>query len=220
MVGPRPHLSGLRPIPIERWYLESNLSGDKKASTQSFCLVRGRKVTADAVLPAGVLASEFRCAARELEQYWRVSTTGGVLAGTLGVQGHFANGLAALYLATGQDIACVAESAMGVTRLEARADGSLYASVTLPSLMLGTVGGGTTLPTADACLTLMGIEREGGAATLAELAGALLLAGELSLVASIATGTFGRAHRVLRRRDRPAPGQAPSPAPGDAGADG
>ena len=211
------HIATRCPVAIDRWYLESNLSGDKKASTQSFCLVRGRKVTADAVLPSEVLQSEFRCSAEALSHYWRVSATGGILAGTLGVQGHFANGLAALYLATGQDIACVSESAMGVTRLEARPDGSLYASVTLPSLMLGTVGGGTTLPTASACLDLMGIDRTHGAAALAELTGALLLAGELSLVAAIVTGTFGRAHRVLRKRDRVARDARPGSA---AAADG
>lgn len=214
------HIATRCPVAIDRWYLESNLSGDKKASAQSFCLVRGRKVTADAVLPDEVLRSEFRCTAEELAHYWRVSAAGGILAGTLGVQGHFANGLAALYLATGQDIACVSESAMGVTRLEARPDGSLYASVTLPSLMLGTVGGGTTLPTASACLDLMGIDRTHGAAALAELTGALLLAGELSLVAAIVTGTFGRAHRVLRKRDRAARDQRPAALQRDDGREG
>ncbi len=199
------------PIRIDRWYLESNLSGDKKSSSQSFTLTRGRKVTADAVIPGEVLASEFRCSAKDIEAYWRVSAIGGILAGTTGVQGHFANGLAAIYLATGQDIACVAESAIGTTRLEAREDGSLYASVTLPSLLLGTVGGGTTLPTARACLDLIGLEDEHGAAGLAELTGAVLLAGELSLVASIATGSFGRAHRVLRKRQS-GPSREASPA--------
>ncbi|MEO0631814.1 MAG: hypothetical protein AAFY46_13985, partial [Planctomycetota bacterium] len=204
------------PVAIERWYLESNLSGDKKASTQSFSLVRGRKVTADAVIPSDVLQSEFRCSAEDMSRYWRASAMGGVLAGTLGVQGHFANGLAALYLATGQDIACVSESAMGVTRLEAKPDGSLYAAVTLPSLMLGTVGGGTTLPTASACLDLMGISREHGAASLAELTAAVLLAGELSLVAAIAAGTFGRAHRVLRKHDRRNPADTEAATEGEA----
>ncbi|MEM1331407.1 MAG: hydroxymethylglutaryl-CoA reductase [Planctomycetota bacterium] len=190
------------PEAIERWYLESNLSGDKKASGQSFSLVRGRKVCADAIIPEDVLRSELNIGAEEIEAYWKVSVAGGVLAGTLGVQGHFANGLAALSIATGQDAACVAESAVGMTRLEARTDRSLYASVTLPNLMLGTVGGGTSLPSATACLELMGIKGDDGAAELAEVTGALLLAGEISLIAAIASGDFGRAHRVLRRSDR------------------
>jgi len=188
------------PIAPAAWYLEANMSGDKKASSQSYCLVRGRKVTVDVVAPADVLREELRVDAERMCHYWRVSAMGGVLSGTLGVQGHFANGLAGLYIATGQDVACVAESAIGVTRFEQRDNGELYASVTLPSLVLGTVGGGTHLPTADACLRLLGIERNGGAAVLAEVAAATLLAGELSLVAAMATGSFGRAHRLLRKR--------------------
>ncbi len=188
------------PIAPAAWYLEANMSGDKKASSQSYCLVRGRKVTVDVVVPADVLREELRVDAEQMCHYWRVSAMGGVLSGTLGVQGHFANGLAGLFIATGQDVACVAESAIGVTRFEQRDNGELYASVTLPNLVLGTVGGGTHLPSADACLRLLGIERNGGAAVLAEVAAATLLAGELSLVAAMATGSFGRAHRLLRKR--------------------
>ena len=98
-----------------------------------------------------------------MADYWRMSAMGGVLSGTIGVQGHYANGLAALYLACGQDVACIAESAVGVTRFELRDDGSLYAAVTLPNLMVGTVGGGTGLPTQKACLELMGLYGEGKA---------------------------------------------------------
>ena len=79
------------------------------------------------------------------------------MSGTTGIQGHFANGLAALYLACGQDIACVAESATGVTRMELTSSGDLYTSVTLPNIMVGTVGGGTGLPSAKACLDILGL---------------------------------------------------------------
>ena len=75
-----------------------------------------------------------------------MSALGGVMSGSIGVHGHYANGLAALYIACGQDPACVAESAVGVTRFEVMDDGGLYAAVTLPNLMIGTVGGGTSLP--------------------------------------------------------------------------
>ena len=77
--------------------------------------------------------------------YWRMSVLGGVMSGSIGVQGHYANGLAALFIACGQDAACVAEAAVGVTRFEPRDDGGLYAAVTLPNLIVGTVGGGTRL---------------------------------------------------------------------------
>ena len=91
--------------------------------------------------------------------YWRMSALGGVMSGSIGVQGHYANGLAALFIACGQDAACVAESAVGVTRFELTADGALYAAVTLPNLIVGTVGGGTGLPSQRACLEILGLRR-------------------------------------------------------------
>ena len=124
---------------------------------------------------------------------------GGVLSGSFGVQGHFANGLAALYLVTGQDVACVAESATGVTRFEVREDGDLYASVTLLGLMVGTVGGGTGLPTQRACLELMGLAGSGKAHGLVEVAAGVMLVGELLIIGALAAGLFSRAHRKLAR---------------------
>jgi hydroxymethylglutaryl-CoA reductase (NADPH) len=115
------------------------------------------------------------------------------------VQGHFANGLAALFLATGQDVACVSEAAVGVTRFEAKADGSLYACVTLPNLIMGTVGGGTGLPAQAACLDILGLRGAGQARALAEVAAALALAGELSIIGAMAAGHFTRAHEKLAR---------------------
>lgn len=187
------------PDPPSTWYVESNLSGDKKASSRAFSSARGRKVTAEVELSAELLRKHLRCTAVEMVDYWRMSAIGGVLSGTLGVQGHFANGLAALYLATGQDAACVAESATGVTRFETRPDGGLYAAVTVPGIVVGTVGGGTGLPTQHACLELMGLVGTGKAAALAEVCAGLLLAGELSIIAALAAGHFSRAHRKLAR---------------------
>ncbi len=99
----------------------------------------GRKVSAEVVLTPEVLEKYVHATPRQLIDYWRMSAIGGVLSGTMGVHGHFANGLAALYIATGQDAACVAESAMGVTRFEETAEGNLYASVTLPGVMVGRI---------------------------------------------------------------------------------
>jgi hydroxymethylglutaryl-CoA reductase (NADPH) len=137
-----------------------------------------------------------------------MSAMGGVLSGTIGVQGHYANGLTALYIACGQDAACIAESAVGVTRFEVRADGALYAAVTLPNLIVGTVGGGTGLPTQRACLELMGLSGDGKARALAEVCGGLALAGELSIIGALAAGEFTRAHRKLARgKEQSAGGQ-------------
>ena len=121
------------------------------------------------------------------------------MSGTIGVQGHYANGLAALYLACGQDAACVAESAVGVTRFEVDPRGGLYAAVTLPNLIVGTVGGGTSLPSQRACLEILGLAGSGKAQALAEVCAALALAGELSIVGALCAGEFARAHERLRR---------------------
>jgi hydroxymethylglutaryl-CoA reductase (NADPH) len=185
------------PVQPVRHYVEANMSGDKKASAQSFQTVRGKKVTAEVLLPVEVVTRRLRTSAEAMVDYWRMSALGGVLSGTVGVQGHYANGLAALFLATGQDIACVAEAAVGVTRMETRPEGALYAAVTLPNLIVGTVGGGTGLPTAAACLDILGLRGAGHARALAEVAAALCLAGELSIIAALSAGHFASAHGKL-----------------------
>jgi hydroxymethylglutaryl-CoA reductase (NADPH) len=187
------------PVRPQYFFVEANLSGDKKASAQSFLLVRGKKVSAEVVLPESIVKKRLNTTAEHMVNYWRMSALGGVLSGTLGVQGHYANGLAALYLACGQDAACVAESAVGVTRFEVTKEEGLYASVTLPNLLVGTVGGGTGLPSQRACLEILGLAGAGNARALAEVCAGLCLAGELSIIAALTSGDFSRAHRVLAR---------------------
>ncbi len=188
------------PVKPRYWFVESNLSGDKKASAQSFAGVRGKKVTAEITLSAEILGKRLKVKAQQMVDFWRMSALGGVLSGTIGVQGHYANGIAALYLACGQDAACVAESAVGVTRFEERENGILYAAVTLPNLIVGTVGGGTGLPSQRACLDLLGLAGEGKARAFAEVCAATALAGELSIIAALCSGDFARAHAVLGRK--------------------
>jgi hydroxymethylglutaryl-CoA reductase (NADPH) len=186
-----------------RFYLvEANLSGDKKATAISFTSVRGKKATAEVTMSAELVRERLRTTPEQMVECWRMAAIGSVLSGTIGAQGHFANGLAALYIACGQDAACVAESATGVTRMELTSDGSLYASVTLPNLMIGTVGGGTGLPSQKACLDIMGLSGEGNARALAEVAAALVLAGELSINGALVAGDFAKAHKLLARRKR------------------
>jgi hydroxymethylglutaryl-CoA reductase (NADPH) len=195
------------PVRARYWFIEANMSGDKKCSAQSFLSVRGKKVSAEATVPADLIAHRLRTTPTRMVDFWRMSIMGGVLSGTMGAQGHYANGLAALYIACGQDAACVAESAVGVTRFEVLEDGALYASVTLPNIMVGTVGGGTGLPSQQACLEVLGLAGAGHARALAEVAAAVCLAGELSIVGAICSGEFARAHALLargRQRDRQA----------------
>jgi hydroxymethylglutaryl-CoA reductase (NADPH) len=186
------------PIQPQYAFLEANLSGDKKASAQAFTTVRGKKVTAEVKIPPELLRKRLHSSPEDMVNYWRMSAIGGTLAGTMGVQGHYANGLAALYIACGQDAACVAESAVGVTRLEV-SDGALYAAVTLPNLMVGTVGGGTGLPSQQACLQILGLAGAGHAQAFAEVCAALLLAGELSIIGALSSGEFAKAHQKLAR---------------------
>lgn len=187
------------PVQPRQYFVEANFSGDKKASALSFQGVRGKKVSAEVRLSADLIERRLHTTAPAMEAYWRMSALGGVLSGTIGVQGHYANGLAALFLATGQDVACVSEAAVGVTRFEAEPDGTLYASVMLPNLIVGTVGGGTQLPSQRACTDIIRLPAENGAQALAEVAAGLALAGELSIIAALASQEFTRAHKKRAR---------------------
>lgn len=187
------------PVAPRYWFLEANLSGDKKATSQSLADVRGKRVVADIVLPCAVVRNRLHTTPRRMVEYWYGGAMGGVLSGATGIQGHFANGLAALYLACGQDVACVAESATGMTRMETTDTGDLYVSVTLPNVMVGTVGGGTGLPTAKACLDIMGLSGTGHSMALAEVCAGLVLAGEVSIIAAFCSGDFATAHQTLSR---------------------
>jgi hydroxymethylglutaryl-CoA reductase (NADPH) len=187
------------PVKPRYGFVEANHSGDKKASAQSFLSGRGKSVTCECVLPAALVQARLHTTAEMMANYWRMSSMGGVLSGTIGVQGHYANGLAAVYLACGQDVACVAESAVGVTRFELKPNGDLYAAVTLPNLVVGTVGGGTALPSQRACLEILGLAGAGHANAFAEVCAAVSLAGELSIVGAIVAGHFTQAHQRLGR---------------------
>ncbi|MCY6383004.1 hydroxymethylglutaryl-CoA reductase [Hoeflea prorocentri] len=188
------------PVKPRAWYVEGNYSGDKKGSFLGLLTGRGAKVTASATIPADIVRRKLRCTVDEMLEYGRVANLGSLLSGQLGAQAHYANALAALFIATGQDAACVAESAVGFTRME-DCDGDLMVSVTLPNLLVGTVGGGTGLPSQSAGLRILGLRGSGKRPALAEVAAALCLCGEISIVAAMAAGDFVRAHeRYARHR--------------------
>lgn len=188
------------PVAPVAYFLESNYSGDKKATAVSFSRVRGKKVTAEVALPEAVIADVLNTTATDMLEYARVGTNATAQSGALGIQGHYANGLAALYLACGQDVACVAEGYVGVSRMETLPQNGLYVAVTLPCLTVGTVGGGTRLPTQAACLDLIGCRGPGTARKFAEICAATVLCGEISISAALSSGQFARAHAALGRR--------------------
>jgi len=187
------------PVQPTASFLEANFSGDKKATAMSFQRVRGRKVVAEARMPADLVRRWLHAEPEAMIEYAHAATVGAVMSGTLGVQGHLANGLAALFLACGQDVACVSEAAVGITSMEFTEAGDLHATVTLPNLIVGTVGGGTKLPSQAACLALLGLNGAGSARAFAEVAAAICLAGELSLTGAIVAGEFAAAHSRLAR---------------------
>lgn len=192
------------PVKPTRWYVEGNYSGDKKATSLSFSSVRGKRVTAEIELSEKLVQDIFKTTPYLMGEYWKTSTMSTIQSGAIGTQGHYANGLTALFLATGQDVACISEAAVGVTRMETTQSGNLYASVTLPNLIVGTVGGGTGLPTQRECLELMDCFGEGKSRKFAEICGAVVLAGELSIAAALSAGHFTAAHQNLgRKHDRP-----------------
>lgn len=187
------------PVKPKEWYIEGNYSGDKKATAVSFSSVRGRKVTAEVTIPHRVVEEVLKTTAAAMAQYWQTSTIGVIQSGAIGAQGHIANGLAAIFIATGQDAACVSEAAVGITRMEHIPEKGLYASITLPNLIVGTVGGGTGLPTQRECLQIMDCVGKDKARKFAEICGAAVLAGELSIAAALSAGHFSSAHEKFGR---------------------
>ncbi len=188
------------PIKPHTWYLECNYSGDKKATSLSFNNVRGKKVTTEVIIPKEIVKDVLKSTPEKMVDYTYSSTLGAVQSGSIGAQGHIANGLASLFIACGQDAACVSEASIGVTRMNLTEAGDLYAALTLPNLIVGTVGGGTSLPTQKECLQIMDCYGAGNAKKFAEICGALLLAGELSIIAALSDGHFAKAHRLYGRK--------------------
>jgi len=189
------------PVKPATWYVEGNLSGDKKATMLSFLFHRGRKVVAEAFISREVIKRFLHSSPEDMTEYCRVSTLGGIQSGSIGIQGHYANALAALFLCCGQDVACLSEASVGITTMRVTPDGDLYVSVSLPNLTVGTVGGGTFLPGARDCLRMLGCEGSGHARKFAEICAATVLAGEVSIIAALASGDFSKAHATFRKKN-------------------
>ena len=190
----------------EFFTLESNLSHDKKIAALSQSRQRGRQVDADITIPRSVVTAVLKAEPEAMARVAREGAYACVVSGAVGAQAQFANILAALFVATGQDVASVVECGTGLTVMEVTSSGDLYTSVTIPNLIIGSVGGGTRLPSQRDCLDLLGCSARNCARKLAEIAGAAVLAGELALVASLASDSFAQAHSVFGRPqklDRP-----------------
>ncbi len=195
---------------IECVALSGNYCVDKKPAAVNFEEGRGKRLYAEAVIEESVLREKLKTSASDLvEVQYRKNMLGSIAAGSKGFNAHYANMVAAFFLASGQDPAHVVEGSMGVTCVERNGPESVYVSVYLPDVPLGAVGGGTGLATQREALSMMGVEvdpdRPGAAvARLGEILGGVVLAGELSLLAAFTSRDLAVSHERLSR-----PGAAP-----------
>jgi hydroxymethylglutaryl-CoA reductase (NADPH) len=189
--------------------LSGNYCVDKKPAAVNFQEGRGKRIYAEVLLEHPILHHILKTDARSLvEVQYRKNLLGSIAAGSMGFNAHYANVLAAFFIATGQDPAHVVEGSMGVTCIEHRGPDSVFVSVFLPDVPLGAVGGGTSLDTQREALAVLGVspdpEKRGDAVTrLAEILGAVVLAGELSLMAAFTSNDLARAHEKLGRGEIP-----------------
>lgn len=197
-------LEHVRDLHIRHFVIEANMSGDKKVSFLSYVDGRGVRVLAETFVPEAVLESVFKVTSKDLLETVHAFMAGSLHAGMVGFNINVANIIAAIFTATGQDIGSVHESALG--QLSVRpAEGGIYASLLLPTLVVGTVGGGTALPTQRDCLELMGCYGAGKLGRFAEIIAAYSLALDLSTLSAISGGQFAAAHEKLGR-NRPEDG--------------
>lgn len=184
---------------IRHFYLESNLATDKKASQVNIMHTRGKRVVAEAVIKRNVLIEHMRVEPESLFYHSNVSNVGAILSGANNNGAHSANGITALFIATGQDVANVSESSAGIIYTELTADRDLYISITIPSLIVATYGGGTGLATQRECLELLGCWGRGKVNRLAEIIAGVVLAGEVSLASAISSSDWVSSHEKYGR---------------------
>ena len=179
--------------------VSGNMCVDKKPSAVNYLMGRGRMVLADLTIPAALVKDKLHTTPETVQEAgYRKNSVGSGLALSYGFNAHMANVLAAVFIATGQDAAQVVEGSMGMTTCEV-VDGDLYISVRIPSLEIGTVGGGTRLPCQSEALSMMDCLGTGKARKFAEVIGAVVLAAELSTLAAEAAGELASAHKRLGR---------------------
>jgi hydroxymethylglutaryl-CoA reductase (NADPH) len=187
---------------IEHYFLESNFATDKKSSQINMLRTRGKRVVAEAVIPNEILRRVMRSDTRLMYRARQVSNLGGFMSGVNNNGAHSANGITAMFIATGQDAANVAESSAAYVYAELRDSGDYYYSVTIPSLIVATYGGGTGLATQRECLELLGCYGRDKVRKFAEIVAAAVLCGELSLGSAIVAEEWVEAHD-LYGRNRP-----------------
>ncbi|MGR6871389.1 phosphotransferase [Pseudomonas sp. HK3] len=186
-------------IQIENFMIEANLSNDKKVTYNSFLRGRGIRVMAECLLTEEVCRKVLKVTPEQLFSAYNRFNSGSIASGMVGMNINIANVIGAMFTATGQDIACVHESSIGQLYLELTKDNEVSATLRLPSLVVGSVGGGTSLAQQKECLELIGCAGPGCAHKLAEIIASFCLALDLSTLSAIASDQFARAHEKLGR---------------------
>lgn len=184
---------------IRHFYLESNLATDKKHSQMNIMRTRGKRVTAEAIIKRDVLMQHMRVKPESLVYHGQVANVGAILSGANNNGLHSANAITAMFIATGQDVANVAESSAGLIYAELTEAQDLYISITIPSLIVATHGGGTGLATQRECLEIMGCYGAGKVNKFAEIVAGAVLAGEISLASAISSSDWVSAHEQYGR---------------------
>ena len=184
---------------ITRFFLESNFATDKKASMINVMRSRGKRVTAEVTIPRQLMADVMGVDTKILAYHSGVANVGSWIAGANNNGLHSANAITALFIATGQDVANVAESSAAIVYTELTEESDLYFSITLPSLIVASYGGGTGLPTQRECLGMLGCWGAGKVFKLAEIVAGTVLAGELSLACAISSLEWVSSHEELGR---------------------
>lgn len=184
---------------VENFYLEGNFGTDKKASKVNDLMTRGKRVTAEVTLDESTCVHHLGAEPESLAHHSKIATIGSFFSGANTNGAHPANGLAALFIATGQDEANVAESSAAMLSTTLLDDNSLHISVTIPSLIVATYGGGTGMATQQECLEMLDCAGPGNVNKLAEIAAATVLAGEISLGAAISASDWVTSHESLGR---------------------
>lgn len=185
-------------IEFERFYIDANISGDKKVNYRSFLKGRGVRVLAEARIPDQIMKSVMKVDPDAFVHSYHSMITGGIQSGIVGFNINIANVIAAMFTATGQDIASVHESSIGHF-VVSREEDAVYCNMLLPSLIVGTIGGGTSLPSQSNYLEMIGCKGSGNQAKLAETICSICLALDISTLSAIANGTFAIAHEKLGR---------------------
>jgi hydroxymethylglutaryl-CoA reductase (NADPH) len=184
---------------IERNQLEGSLATDKKTSSVNTLNTRGKKVIAEATIPAVRLEEIMHVTVEQIFAARLTSQLGGYLAGVNNNGAHSANGITAMFIACGQDVANVAESSAAAVYAEITATGDYYFSVTIPALIVATYGGGTALPTQRECLELLNCYGKGKVKKFAEIVAATVLCGELSLGTAVIADEWVSSHEQFGR---------------------